>query len=86
MYGIYLLNQNIAQLKYISNIRWNDARATLQNIWDLTNKVQVVDKKLPKEQKRIEGSHTDDASRASSMEISLPDPPNLDSEVLMRRR
>lgn len=86
MYGIYLVNQNIAQLKYISCIRWSDARATLSNLWDLINKIQVVDRKIPREQKRVEGSHTDDVSRASSMEISLPDPPNLDFEINLKRR
>jgi UV radiation resistance-associated gene protein len=37
LYGVYLLNQNISQYKYIMGLSRGDLRATLANLWDIMN-------------------------------------------------
>jgi hypothetical protein len=37
LYGVYLLNQNISQLKHILGLNKGDLRSTLANLWDLMN-------------------------------------------------
>lgn len=37
LYGVYLLNQNISQIKYQLGLSRGDLRATLANLWDIMN-------------------------------------------------
>lgn len=37
LYGVFLLNQNISQLKHALWMNRGDLRATLANLWDLMN-------------------------------------------------
>lgn len=48
LYGVYLLNQNISQLKHVFGLNRGDLRATLANLWDIMNSTscEVLSKQL----------------------------------------
>ncbi|KAG5681078.1 hypothetical protein PVAND_010544 [Polypedilum vanderplanki] len=68
LYGVYLLNQNISQLKFMLNIPRGDLRATLANLWDLMNGINAEMRHFVEDVKPTENS----ASSMDSVPINVP--------------
>lgn len=78
LYGVYLLNQNISQLKFMLNMSRGDLRATLANLWDLMNGISAeMYSRFVEDVKPVENS-------ASSMD-SVPINMNFSLSPLTRR-
>lgn len=70
LYGVYLLNQNISQLKFMLNMHRGDLRATLANLWDLMNGInaEMYSRRFVEDVKPTENS----ASSMDSVPINVP--------------
>jgi hypothetical protein len=70
LYGVYLLNQNISQLKFMLDMSKGDLRATLANLWDLMNGInaEMYSRRFVEDVKPIENS----ASSMDSVPINVP--------------
>lgn len=77
LYGVYLLNQNISQLKHILGIRKGDLRATLANLLDLMTSTDFEDdlsRQLTKNSiaKHVDNSMSSVESVPLNMIINVP--------------
>ncbi|CAO1400156.1 unnamed protein product [Diamesa tonsa] len=78
LYGVFLLNQNISQLKFLLGMSKGDLRSTLSNLWDVMNGIssEMTNKKLIEDIRQLDlnslGSNSLDTNSIDTTTVIVP--------------
>lgn len=78
LYGVFLLNQNISQLKFLLGMSKGDLRSTLSNLWDVMNGIssEMTNRKLIEDIRQLDlnsvGSNSLDTNSIDTTTVIVP--------------